>query len=408
MHYDIIIRNIGQLATPLQRRVCGPAMDELTILENVDIGISEGKIERIGDLKGEKAKEVIDAGKRLAMPGFVDSHTHLPFHGTREFELEMKLKGAPYLEILKQGGGILYTMKKTREATKEQLVQNGLKLLDTMLAFGTTTVEAKSGYGLDVETELKLLEVIGELNQRHEIDVIPTFLGCHTLPPEYKGNREGYLDLMTEGIMPEIERRGLASYCDVFLEDGVFNVEESRHLMEKAKKYGMKAKLHVDEIVNLGGSRLAAELGAVSADHLAKTSPEDMKALAEAGVVGNLLPGTSFTLMKDYAPARQMIEAGMCLALSTDFNPNCWVLSMPVVMSLSCYNMKMSPAEVFSAATINGAASVERDAEIGSLHEGKQADIVLLDLDNYKQLPYMFATSPVMAVLKKGELVYEK
>ena len=409
MSYELKIENIGRLATPGAGRVAGENMNDLTILENVDIGISEGKIACMGDLKGEKAETTLDARGRLALPGFVDSHTHLAFDGTREFELDLKLKGVPYLEILKRGGGILYSVKKTREAPKKKLIRNGLKLLDTMLSFGTTTVEAKSGYGLDVATELKLLEVIQELDQRHPIDVIPTFLGAHALPPEYRGRKDDYIELMTEGIMPRIQEQGLAQFCDVFLERSVFDVEDSRSIMERAKHYGMIPKFHVDEIENLGGSLLAAELKAVSADHLAKTTMTDMKALARNGVVGNLLPGTSFMLMKkDYAPARQMMEAGMCLALATDFNPNCWILSMPVAMTLSCYSMKMTVGEAITASTINGAAAVCRDHITGSLTVGKQADLVLLDLENEGQLPYMFATNPVLAVVKKGKVVYEK
>jgi len=408
MTYDLIIGNIGQLATPPDRRVAGKDMGKLIARENVDIGITDGVIQRIGDLKGEKAGSTLDARGRLVLPGFVDSHTHLAFDGTREFELDLKLQGVPYLEILKQGGGILYTVRKTREASKEKLIENGLKLLDTMLSFGTTTVEAKSGYGLDVETEIKLLEVIRELDERHPIDVVPTFLGAHALPPEYKGRKDAYLDLLTDQALPIIEERGLARFCDVFLEKDVFDVEDSRTLMTRAMNHGLMPKLHVDEIANIGGSRLAAELGAVSADHLAKTAPGDMEVLATGNVVGNLLPGTSFMLMKrDYAPARQMVEKNMCLALSTDLNPNCWILSMPVVMTLGCYCMKMTVGEAISASTINGAGSVCLDHVTGSVTEGKQADLVVLDLDNVHQLPYMFATNPVSAVVKKGTVVWK-
>jgi len=409
MSYDLLINNIGQMATPPARRVAGREMNALTMKESIDIGILDGKIERIGDLKGEKARSTLDAKRKLVLPGFVDSHTHLVFDGTRERELDLKLQGVPYLEILKRGGGILYTVKKTREAAKEKLVRNGKKLLDSMLSFGTTTVEAKSGYGLDLDTEIKLLEVMKELDLQHPIDVIPTFLGAHALPPEYKNDKDAYLDLMIDSALPIIRERKLAKYCDVFLEKGVFDVEDSRRLMTRAMKHGLMPKLHVDEIANIGGSRLAAELKAVSADHLAKTTKEDMKLLAENNVVGNLLPGTSFMLMKkDYAPARQMVEHDMCLALSTDFNPNCWVLSMPVIMTLGCYCMKMTVGEALSASTINGAASLCLDHVRGSITEGKQADLVVLDLENVYQLPYMFATNPVVAVVKRGEVAWKK
>ncbi|HID71447.1 MAG TPA: imidazolonepropionase [Thermoplasmata archaeon] len=407
MTYDLLIKDIGELATPQEIRAKGKEMEKIKILKDVDIGISEGKIERIGNLKNEKAKEILDAKGGLLLPGFVDSHTHLIFDGTREHELDLKLKGVPYLEILKRGGGILYTVKKTRLASKEKLMEKGRRILDKMLSFGSTTVEVKSGYGLDLETEIKILEVIKQLNEEHPVDLVPTYLGAHVVPPEFKNKKEEYIQFITDQVLPKIGEKRLAKYCDVFVEKNVFDIEDARTVLENGMKYGLMPKLHVDEIENIGGSRLASEVKAVSADHLIKTSEDEMRILAKNNVVANLLPGTSFMLMKEYAKAREMMKYNLVVALSTDFNPNCWILSMPVVMSLATYCMKMTPAEVLTASTINGAASICLDHKIGSITEGKQADLVLLELENFKQLPYMFAVNPVQAVVKRGEVVYK-
>ena len=390
----------------------GGKMQNLGIIPNGALAIKNGKIVAIGttpQLAGKfKSEQVVDAKGKTVMPGFVDAHTHLVFAGAREVEFEMRLKGASYLEILKKGGGILQTVRETRKATVEELVETARKTLDVMLVHGTTTVEAKSGYGLSTEHEIKILEAVKALDETHAVSLVPTFMGAHAFPQEYADNPDGYVELVTEEMIPKVAEQGLAEFCDVFCEKDVFTVSQSRRILERAKSYGLKPKVHADEMTCLGGAELAAEVEAVSAEHLIYASDRGVEALAQKGVVAVLLPAASFALMINrYADARKMIAKGVPVALGTDFNPSCWTENMQLVIALACRNMRLSPAEAITAATINAAHAVNRASEIGSLEIGKKADIIILDAPSYRFLGYRFGTNLVDSVIKNGELVVE-
>lgn len=407
---DLIIKN-GNIATlrgPKRARV-GIEMKDICIIRNGAIGIQNDKIAFVG--KSDEIKngeEVIDAEGKCVIPGYVDCHTHLIFAGTREDEMVMKIKGMSYMEIHKRGGGILRTVEATRKASKEELFALAMERLDRMLLHGTTTVEGKSGYGLNLDDEIKSLEVLKMLDASHYIDVIPTFLGAHAIPPEYFGNSMGYIDFIVSDVLPQVCEKDLATYCDIFCEDGVFNLEETKKLLKAAKNMGMKLKIHADEIVPLGGSSLAAELGAVSAEHLAVTSEDDMRKMANAKVIGVLLPGTPFVLMQSrYPDARKMIEIGMAVAISTDLNPNCYTESMQIINTLGCLQMKMTPEETLTASTINAAYACGVGERVGSIEVGKFADIVIMDCDNHRQIPYHFGVNHVNTVIKRGKIVVE-
>jgi len=407
---SILLTNIGQLVTLSDDNSeprTGKGMSDLGIIENGSVHISHSQITAVGqeDAVAHEAETVIDCSGKTVMPGFVDPHTHVVFAGSRERELGMKLKGMTYMQILQSGGGILSTVKATRSASEEELKAQTMKRLDTMLGYGTTTVEAKSGYGLDKETEMKMLEVIKDLNSSHPMDLVPTFLGAHAIPEEYKGRSDEFIGSM-KGLLPKIKEEGLAEFCDIFCEQGAFDLLQTGELLEAAKALGFGLKIHADEIENLGGSRLAAELGAVSAEHLAVTSEKDMEAMASSGVIGILLPGTPYALMQDhYANARRMIEIGMPIAIATDLNPNCWTESMQFIISLACYKMKMTPEEAIVASTINAAHAIGRAEKVGSIEVGKQADIIILDLPNYAHLPYHFGINHVETVIKNGRVL---
>ncbi len=406
----ILLKNASQLLTlsgENHRPRTGKGMGDLGLIEDGSVWITHGQITAVGkaDHTEHDADLVIDCAGKTVMPGFVDPHTHLIFAGSRENELSMKLAGKSYIDILQAGGGILSTVKETRKASKEDLVRQAGKRLDTMMRFGTTTVEAKSGYGLDHKTEIKMLEAIKELNDSHPLDVVPTFLGAHALPEEFKGKSGEYIQHMVD-LLPDIKDRKLAEFCDVFCEEGVFTLEESRILLKAADEHGLGLKIHADEIANLGGSKLAAELGAISAEHLVMTSEQDMREMADVGVVGVLLPGTPYSLMDDhYADARKMIEMGVPVALATDLNPNCWTESMQLMISLGCYRMKMMPEEAIVASTINAAHAVGRAEQVGSIEVGKKADLIILDVPNYTYIPYHFGVNLVETVIKAGEVV---
>ncbi|MCK5459076.1 MAG: imidazolonepropionase, partial [Thermoplasmatales archaeon] len=353
---DILIKNASELVT-----IKGPnaprtkqQMSDLSIINNGSIAIHDGKIVEIGKNLNYSAEKTIDAHGKTVMPGFVDSHTHLVFAGSREFELDMKLKGFSYMDILKKGGGIFYTVNETRKASDDQLIKESKNRLDTMLLHGTTTCEAKSGYGLDIKTELKILEVQKQLQKLHPIDIVSTFLGAHAIPKEL-GSDE-YVDQIIDKMLPKT--KGLARFCDVFCEKGVFTVDQSRRILEAGKEYGLTPKIHADEIVDTGGAGLAAKVGAVSADHLLMSSDTGLKAMVRSGVIGVLLPGTPFSLMmNDYSNARKMIKLGVPVALATDLNPNCYTENMQFMVQLACLNMKMTPAEAVTAATFNSACA---------------------------------------------------
>lgn len=409
---DLIIKNIAQLVTmrgPNRLRQ-GEEMRDVEILENGYVVVKDDKIIAVGT--GDVYKNylenhtaVVDATGLVMTPGLVDSHTHLVHAGSREHELTMKLEGYSYLDILKAGGGILNTVQKTRKASFTELYDKAKKSLDIMLSYGTTTVEAKSGYGLDVDTEVKQLEVAKKLNDTHPVDIVSTFMGAHAYPSDYKDNHEAFIETVID-MMPYIKEHGLAEFCDVFCERDVFSYEESLYLLEKAKKYGFMLKIHADEMDSIGAVDIACMLGCVSADHLVETKEEDFEKLAKYHIVANLLPATSFNLNKGYAKARKMIAAGCGIALSTDYNPGSSPTeNIQLVMQLAGLKLKMTPKEILTAVTINGACALNREKEIGSIEVGKKADFVLFDVPNIDYLIYHFGINHVKDVYKNGKLV---
>lgn len=411
----ILIRDAEQIITlspDKGRPLRGEEMREIGVLQNSSILLEAGLIRGVGkheDLmrgKSEKDYRVIDAAGKIVMPGFVDPHTHIVFSGSRANELPWKVEGASYMEIAKRGGGIQKTVTKTREASESHLISQGKERLDAMMTFGTTTVEAKSGYGLTTESEVKILKAYAKLDERHPMDIVPTFLGAHAIPEEFSNDREGYLALLEDEMMPAIAKEKLAEFCDVFCEEGYFTPEESRRILESGQTLGMKSKIHADEFSSSGGARLAAEIGAMTADHLVHTSEEDMVRMANSGVVAVPLPAVPLLSMEErFANPRKMIESDIPVALATDMNPNCWVVSMQIVMSLACYKMRMFPEEAIAASTINAAYAVGRGGRIGSLDAGKKADILILNVPDYLHVPYAFGQNSVETVIKNGEIV---
>jgi len=394
----------------------GEDMSNLVIINDGAIAIKDDRIiftgstdELISKYNIDKIETKIDASNKLITPGFVDPHTHIIFDGTRENELSLKLEGKSYLDILKEGGGILKTVRDTRKASIEKLVLNGKKILDQMLSYGTTTIETKSGYGLTTESEIKILNAVKILNAEHCIDIIPTFLGAHAIPVEFQNRPEEYIDLIMTEMIPSVAKENLAEYCDVFCEESIFSLEQTRRILNTAKRYGLQPQIHVDEIIDTNGAKLAAELTAIQAAHLLKSNEDGLKAMAEANVIATLLPGTPFCLMLDnYAPARKMIDLGIPIALATDLNPNCWTASMQMIITLACYNMRLSPAEALTASTINSACAIQRQEEIGSIEVGKKADLIIFDVPNHQFLPYQFGVNLVSKVIKNGRVVIDK
>jgi len=401
---DIIIKNANELITlkgPNKPRT-KKQMSNLGIINKGSIAIKDGLIVAVGKNLKYKSETVIDAKGKTVMPGFVDPHTHLVFAGSREFELDMKLKGLTYMDILKKGGGIVYTVNETRKATNNDLLKQSRTRLDNMLFYGTTTCEAKTGYGLNTETELKILKAQKKLNESHPIDIVSTFLGAHAVPKEHKTSE--YVDIVINEMLPKVKK--LAKYCDVFCEKGVFTPAQSKKILESGKTHGLTPKIHADEIVDTGGAGLAAEVGAISADHLLMSNDKGLGQMVKKGTIGVMLPGTPFSLMmKDYANARKMIDMGVPIALATDLNPNCWVENMQFIIQLACLNMKMTPAEAVTAATFNAASSIGMNNVVGSLEKGKQADIIILDCPNHMFLPYHYGINMVDTVVKKGVII---
>jgi len=407
---ELIIKNANELLT-----LSSSSSDKsgLGIISNGAIAVKDGRILWVGRIDKfpenfiliPKGKE-IDAKGKVVMPGLIDPHTHLIFAGSREDEFEMRIQGFSYLEIAERGGGILSTVDVTRKASFEELLLLGRKRLDRMLSKGVTTIEAKSGYGLSLNDELKILRVMNALQADHPIDIVPTFLGAHTIPKEFKDKRERYLDLLTEEMIPKVAQEKLAEFCDVFCEEGAFTIDESRRILETGRRYGLKPKIHADQLTPKGGAELAAEVGAYSADHLEYISSKGIEKLSEKGVTAVLLPGCSFFLsMKKFPPAREMIEQGVFVSLGTDLNPGS---SMTESLPLGCIMFKMVPKEVIKAVTIYAARSMGREGEIGSLDIGKKADLIILDIPNHKYLPYHFGVDHVEIVIKKGEIVYQR
>lgn len=411
MFADKILTHFNQVFCPNDpgHPLAGKEMATATILEDGYIAIKDGKILATGtgepqaDLVGPETILLSCQGK-VATPGLIDCHTHLVYGGSREHEFAQKLAGVSYLDILANGGGILSTVRATRKADFDTLYQKSYKLLDYMLDHGVTTVEAKSGYGLDWETEKRQLEVVQKLHEDHPIDLVSTFMAAHAIPEEYKGNNQAYLDLIIETMLPRVKEENLAEFCDIFCEQGVFTAEEARSLLTKAKDMGFKLRIHADEIKSIGGVDLAAELGTVSAEHLMVITDQGIDKLSQAKVIGNLLPATTFSLMEDtYAPARKMLDKGMAITLSTDSNPgSCPTANLQFVMQLGSFMMRLTPIEILNAVTINAAYSVDRQTRIGSFHPGKDADITIFDAPNIDFLFYFFATNLTDQVYKKG------
>jgi len=419
MKADLVVHSSHELltlASPAGPKR-GPAMRELSIVERGAVALQGDRIVLVGNTedvlaKAGNAAKTIDASGKVVLPGFVDPHTHVIFAGDRASEFELRLQGASYMEIMAAGGGIMNTVRATRAASLDEIVRQSRERLDTMLAHGTTTAEAKTGYGLDTENELKMLEVMRLLDESHPVNLVPTFLGAHAIPSEYKGRTDEYVRVVVEEMMPALEAQGYLGhdpppFCDVFCEDGAFSVEQSRRILQKARELGMGLKIHTDEFKALGGTALAVELGATSADHLACTPDEEIRLLADSETVGVLLPGTPFGLAEDhYAAARKMIDAGVAVALATDLNPGtCYCESMPFIMALACRHMGMTPAEAIVASTINAAHAVGLGHEVGSLEVGKKADLLILDSPDYRHLSYRFGSNLVQTVIKAGHVV---
>ena len=403
----ILVTNIGLLATPEGWHARGgAAQGRIRFLKDAWVLCENGRIAAVGT--GEPPLEEarrIDAANRLVTPGLVDAHTHLIFGGWRQNELALKLRGVSYLEILAAGGGILSTVKATREATEDELFDKACDALDEMLELGVTTAEAKSGYGLDLETELKQLRVIRRLDEEHPMDLAATFLGAHALPPEYKDDREGYLRLLCEEAIPKVVEEKLAELCDVFCERGVFTAEESRRILEAGRRYGLIPKIHADEIEPIGGSQLTKEVGAISAEHLIVCPTEGIEAMAAAGTVACCLPATSFYLGSTYAPVRDMIRAGVPVALASDFNPgSCPSLNLQFVMNLGCLRYRMTPEEMLTGVTLNAAAAIRRAESIGSIETGKLADLVVWDAPDLDTLGYRMGSNLTRIVIKKRKV----
>ncbi len=418
MHIDLLVENIGELVTVAganraPRR--GAALSELGIVRGGAVAIAGQQIVAVGEEKTVKSlvqltgrTRRVDAAGGTVLPGFVDPHTHLVFAGTRAEEYSLRARGATYEEILAAGGGIHATTRLTREATEEALFQVGWGYLDTMMRHGTTTVEAKSGYGLDLSTELKLLRVTKQLGAAHPLEVVSTFLGAHVIPAAFREQPEAYVSLVVDKMLPEVAAEGLAEYCDVWCDEGIFTVDQARRILAEARARGLRLRLHANQLAAGGGARLAAELGADSVDHLEQLSASDIPILAASQTVAILVPGVAFTLRQPNADARALIEGGVAVALATDFNPgSCFCESMPMMIALACSELAMTPAEAIVASTINAAWSLRRADRVGSLEVGKQADLVLLHAPSHAHLAYHFGINLVHTVIKAGRVVVE-
>lgn len=410
---EILIKNLASLATNTGNKgKGGKEMGNIVELLHPWVLIKDGIIHKIGGEELQdlaKDAKVLDGTGKTLLPGFVDPHTHLVFGGTREEEFSMRLRGESYMAIMEKGGGIKYSVRKTREASFEELFTQAEKTLKNMAELGITTVEAKSGYGLDKDTELKQLRVTKKLMETSPIEIVSTFMGAHDIPLEYKGRDREFLDFLTDEVLPVIKEENLAEFGDIFTEKNVFTVEDSRAYLKKMREAGLKLKIHADEINDLGGAALAAELSLVSADHLLKANEEGLLKMKEAGVIPVLLPLTAFSLKEEFAKARHMIDLGLPVAMGTDFNPgSCYSFSVPLMLSLGTLYMGMTPEEALTAVTLNSAAALERAERIGSIEEGKEADLILVDAPSYRFLTYHFGMNLVTTTVKKGKIVYMK
>ncbi len=395
----------------------GAQLGTLGVIQDGALAARDGRIVAVGPSPQLRAayaaRRELDAAGCAVIPGFVDPHTHLVWAGDRAAEFELRIAGASYMDIMAAGGGIVSTVRQTRQATVQELAAFSRARLDRMLAHGTTTAEVKTGYGLDTPNELKMLDVIHVLDQSHAVDLVPTFLGAHAIPPEYKGREDEYVDLIIDEMLHAFHLRvttlNMPCFCDVFCEEGAFTLQQTRRILEKAKALGFGLKLHVDEFKPLGGSRLGVELGATSVDHFVTTPPAEVEAVARSSVIAVSLPGTPFGLAHtDYSPAKRLIEYGGALALATDCNPGtCWCESMQFILALACRYMKLTPSQALAAATLNAAYAIGRGGEAGSLEIGKLADVLILDAPDYRHLGYRFGANLVRTVVKRGQVVIE-
>ena len=405
----------ARIFTPVDngKPAAGKDQAKITSWENGALLVKDDRIAAVGneaDVRAQIAShppdQEVDLGGRCVIPGFVDPHTHMCFAERREAEFEQRIAGTPYMEILARGGGILSSVRSVRAADEDALFAMTLRAVHTAMALGTTTVEIKSGYGLDTTSELKMLRVIARVAEAVQADVVPTFLGAHAIPQEFRENSDAFVDLVVSEMLPAVAEQGIARFCDVFCETGVFSIDQTRRILSAAKEVGLAVKLHADEVNDLGGAGLAAELSAVSADHLLASSPENLARMAEAGVVANLLPATAYSLRKPYARARDMIAAKVPVALATDCNPgSSYTESMPFVVGLSVMAMHLTPAEALTAATLNAAYALKLANQVGSLDTGKQADFLVLDGESPAILAYHAGVSPVAGVFKNGKQI---
>jgi imidazolonepropionase len=409
----LIIKNASELVTCKGKSPkhgkdmsdIGMIKDGCVVIED-EIIVDVGSTEEIFKKYNEKDYEIIDAKDKAVLPGFIDSHTHFIFGGYRADEFSWRLRGDSYMSIMERGGGITSSVRSTRNTSLEEFINLGKKRLDKMMAMGVTTVEGKSGYGLDCETEVRQLEAMKELNKIHAMDIVPTFLGPHSVLPEYKGKENEFLDMMINEVLPIVVDKELAEFADIFCEKNVFSIEQSRKFLSSARKLGLKLKIHADEIVQLGGTELAVELSMSSADHLLQASDEGIKQLSQSNVIATLLPATAFCLKEEYARARFMIDSGCAVALATDFNPgSCFTNSIPLVIALAALNMRMSIEEIISALTINAAVAVGKEDKVGSIEIGKKADIIILEYPSIHFLPYHAAVNIVETVIKNGKVI---
>jgi imidazolonepropionase len=417
MRVDLLITHASQLLT-IPAHDHGPQrgdrLGDLSIVADGALAVSNGSIVDLGPTVElavkHQAAQTIDAGGRVVMPGFVDPHTHVVFAGDRAGEFEQRIAGATYLEIMKAGGGIMSTVRATRAATVDELVDQTRARLDRMLAQGTTTAEAKTGYGLETSAELKMLDAIARLTATHAIDLVPTFLGAHAIPAEYQGREDAYTDLVVNEMLPAVSVfliHPSSLFCDVFCEEGAFTLSQSRRILERARALGFALKIHVDEFEPLGGTRLGVELGAVSVDHVVSTPPAEIELLGKSSTIAVSLPGTPFGLaQRDYTPAKAILAAGGALALATDINPGTtWNESMQLIVALACRYLKLTQAQALAAATINAAHAIGRGAAIGSLEIGKQADVLIMDVGDYRSIGYRYGTNLVRTVIKRGQVL---
>ena len=408
----LIIKNASELITCKGKAPKhGKDMSDIGLIKNGCIVIEDGIIVDVGTsniLKNynEKEHQIIDAENKAVMPGFIDSHTHLIFGGYRADEFSWRLKGDSYMSIMERGGGITSSVRATRNTSLEEFIALGIKRLDKILAMGVTTVEGKSGYGLDCETEIRQLKAMKQLNEMHPVDIVPTFLGPHSVLPEYKGKEDEFIQFMIDDVLPKVKDENLAEFADIFCEKNVFTIEQSRKFLTAAKNAGLKLKIHADEMYQLGGAELAVELGCTSADHLLQASDEGIRQLSESNTVATLLPGTAFCLKEEYARARHMIDSGCAVSLATDFNPgSCFTNSIPLIIALAALHMNMTIEEIITSLTINAAAAVGKSDTTGSIEKGKKADVIILEYPSIHFLPYHAAVNIVETVIKNGKIV---